>query len=74
MFTYTVSVTTGKQEFAETVNDIYLTLVGTERSSDRTLVDKSVVDHFARGSVGIDLSLTISSQTQWKLRCHVLNE
>uniref|UniRef100_A0A8C1RAR9 Arachidonate 5-lipoxygenase n=1 Tax=Cyprinus carpio TaxID=7962 RepID=A0A8C1RAR9_CYPCA len=51
MFTYTVSVTTGKQEFAETVNDIYLTLVGTERSSDRTLVDKSVVDHFARGSV-----------------------
>ncbi|XP_059367610.1 polyunsaturated fatty acid 5-lipoxygenase-like isoform X1 [Carassius carassius] len=51
MFTYTVSVTTGKQEFAETINEIYLTLVGTERSSDRTLLDKSVVDHFKRGSV-----------------------
>uniref|UniRef100_A0A673J5E9 Arachidonate 5-lipoxygenase-like n=1 Tax=Sinocyclocheilus rhinocerous TaxID=307959 RepID=A0A673J5E9_9TELE len=51
MFTYTVSVSTGKQEFAETINDIYLTLVGTERCSDRTLLDKSVVDHFARGSV-----------------------
>uniref|UniRef100_A0A673IV92 Arachidonate 5-lipoxygenase-like n=1 Tax=Sinocyclocheilus rhinocerous TaxID=307959 RepID=A0A673IV92_9TELE len=53
MFTYTVSVSTGKQEFAETINDIYLTLVGTERCSDRTLLDKSVVDHFARGSVRI---------------------
>uniref|UniRef100_A0A671NTG9 Arachidonate 5-lipoxygenase-like n=1 Tax=Sinocyclocheilus anshuiensis TaxID=1608454 RepID=A0A671NTG9_9TELE len=68
MFTYTVSVSTGKQEFAETINDIYLTLVGTERCSDRTLLDKSIVDHFARGSVRIVLSLTNSGQTRWKLR------
>ncbi|KAI2646726.1 Polyunsaturated fatty acid 5-lipoxygenase [Labeo rohita] len=47
MFKYTVSVTTGKQKFAETINDIYLTLVGTEGCSDRILLDKS---RFARGS------------------------
>ncbi len=63
MFKYKVSVTTGKQEFAETINDIYLTLVGTERSSDKTLLDKSVVDHFARGSVRIIFSLTNSIET-----------
>ncbi|XP_016114842.1 arachidonate 5-lipoxygenase-like isoform X3 [Sinocyclocheilus grahami] len=58
MFTYTVSVSTGKQEFAETINDIYLTLVGTESCSDRTLLDKSVVDHFARGSVvSVDINV-----------------
>ncbi|XP_043093196.1 LOW QUALITY PROTEIN: polyunsaturated fatty acid 5-lipoxygenase-like [Puntigrus tetrazona] len=51
MFRYTVSVATGGQEFAETVNDIYLTLVGTEKCSDRTLLDRSVVDHLTRGSV-----------------------
>ncbi|XP_016328325.1 arachidonate 5-lipoxygenase-like [Sinocyclocheilus anshuiensis] len=56
MFTYTVSVSTGKQEFAETINDIYLTLVGTERCSDRTLLDKSIVDHFARGSIHFAVS------------------
>ncbi len=56
MFKYKVSVTTGKKEFAETINDIYVTLVGTERSSDRTQLDKSVVDHFARGSVRIVFS------------------
>ncbi|KAL0149541.1 hypothetical protein M9458_055068, partial [Cirrhinus mrigala] len=50
MFMYTVSVTTGKQTFAGTVDYIYLTLVGTERCSDRTLLDKSFFEHFARGT------------------------
>ncbi|RXN14495.1 arachidonate 5-lipoxygenase-like isoform X1 [Labeo rohita] len=55
MFKYTVSVTTGKQKFAETINDIYLTLVGTEGCSDRILLDKS---RFARGSVvPVDVSV-----------------
>ncbi len=74
MFKYKVSVTTGKKEFAETINDIYVTLVGTESSSDRTQLDKSVVDHFARGSVRIVFYLTNSAQTRRKLLCHVLNE
>ncbi|RXN12058.1 arachidonate 5-lipoxygenase [Labeo rohita] len=44
MWTYKVSVKTGDQWFAGTMNSIYLTLVGTERSSDRTLLDKSFFD------------------------------
>uniref|UniRef100_A0A672KT59 Arachidonate 5-lipoxygenase n=1 Tax=Sinocyclocheilus grahami TaxID=75366 RepID=A0A672KT59_SINGR len=51
MFTYTVSVTTGNQVFAGTIDYIYLTLVGTETCSDQTLLDKSFFDRFARGSV-----------------------
>ncbi|XP_051758820.1 polyunsaturated fatty acid 5-lipoxygenase-like isoform X1 [Ctenopharyngodon idella] len=51
MFTYTVYIATGKQEFAGTIDYVYLTLVGTERCSDRTLLDKSFFDRFARGSV-----------------------
>ncbi|XP_051758821.1 polyunsaturated fatty acid 5-lipoxygenase-like isoform X2 [Ctenopharyngodon idella] len=38
-------------EFAGTIDYVYLTLVGTERCSDRTLLDKSFFDRFARGSV-----------------------
>ncbi|KAK9971188.1 hypothetical protein ABG768_027077 [Culter alburnus] len=58
MFTYTVSVTTGNQEFAGTIDYVYLTLVGTERRSDRTLLDKSFFDRFARGAVvSIDVSV-----------------
>ncbi|CAM4719809.1 unnamed protein product [Leuciscus chuanchicus] len=58
MFTYTVSVSTGKQEFAGTNDYVYLTLIGTERCSDRTLLDKSFFDHFARGTVMlIDVSV-----------------
>jgi len=51
MFTYTVSVSTGKQEYAGTIDYVYLTLTGTERSSDRTLLDESFFQHFARGTV-----------------------
>uniref|UniRef100_A0A672L1P9 Arachidonate 5-lipoxygenase-like n=1 Tax=Sinocyclocheilus grahami TaxID=75366 RepID=A0A672L1P9_SINGR len=45
MLTYKVSVKTSSQCFAGTINSIYLTLVGTERSSDRTLLDESFFDH-----------------------------
>ncbi|XP_056329877.1 polyunsaturated fatty acid 5-lipoxygenase-like isoform X2 [Danio aesculapii] len=51
MFTYTVSVVTGNQVFAGTLNYIYLTLVGKERSSDRTLLDKSWFERLERGKV-----------------------
>ncbi|XP_073779358.1 arachidonate 5-lipoxygenase b, tandem duplicate 2 isoform X3 [Danio rerio] len=51
MFTYTVSVVTGNQVFAGTLNYIYLTLVGKERSSDRTLLDKSWFERLDRGTV-----------------------
>ncbi|XP_048065750.1 polyunsaturated fatty acid 5-lipoxygenase-like [Megalobrama amblycephala] len=58
MFTYTVSVTTGNQEFAGTIDYVYLTLVGTEGRSDRTLLDKSFFDRFARGAVvSVDVSV-----------------
>ncbi|XP_077073636.1 polyunsaturated fatty acid 5-lipoxygenase-like [Siphateles boraxobius] len=58
MFTYTVSVSTGKQEFAGTIDHVYLTLTGTERCSDRTLLDKSFFQRFARGTVmPIDVSV-----------------
>ncbi|XP_056330459.1 arachidonate 5-lipoxygenase b, tandem duplicate 3 [Danio aesculapii] len=51
MFTYRVSVETGKQAFSGTLNYIYLTLVGEERSSDRTLLDKSWFTRLERGLV-----------------------
>ncbi|CAM4663559.1 unnamed protein product [Leuciscus chuanchicus] len=58
MFTYTVSVSTGKQEFAGTLDHVHLTLIGTERCSDRTLLDKSFFERFARGTVmPIDVSV-----------------
>ncbi|XP_056097933.1 polyunsaturated fatty acid 5-lipoxygenase-like [Rhinichthys klamathensis goyatoka] len=58
MFTYTVSVSTGKQEFAGTIDHVYLTLTGTERCSDRTLLDNSFFQRFARGTVmPIDVSV-----------------
>ncbi|XP_051743107.1 polyunsaturated fatty acid 5-lipoxygenase-like [Ctenopharyngodon idella] len=47
MFEYKVSVATGHHQlFAGTINSIYVTLVGTERSSDKTLLDKSFFDRF----------------------------
>ncbi|XP_067270689.1 polyunsaturated fatty acid 5-lipoxygenase-like [Pseudorasbora parva] len=49
MLMYAVSVTTGKQEFAGTNDCVYLTLMGTERCSDRTLLHKSCFTRSARG-------------------------
>ncbi|XP_056097891.1 polyunsaturated fatty acid 5-lipoxygenase-like [Rhinichthys klamathensis goyatoka] len=58
MSTYTVFVSTGKQEFAGTNDYVYLTLTGTERCSDRTLLDNSFFQQFARGTVmAIDVSV-----------------
>uniref|UniRef100_A0A9J7ZDE3 Arachidonate 5-lipoxygenase n=1 Tax=Cyprinus carpio carpio TaxID=630221 RepID=A0A9J7ZDE3_CYPCA len=57
MFSYTVSVTTGSQEFAGTNDKVSLTLVGSERCSDRTLLDKSFFDRSRGSVVSVDVSV-----------------
>uniref|UniRef100_A0A8C5I2D9 Arachidonate 5-lipoxygenase-like n=1 Tax=Gouania willdenowi TaxID=441366 RepID=A0A8C5I2D9_GOUWI len=51
MNSYTVTVATGHQWFAGTDDYIYITLVGTEQCSDKTLLDKPLYDDFERGAV-----------------------
>lgn len=51
MPSYTVTVATGSQWFAGTDDYIYITLVGTERCSERTLLDKPLYNDFERGAV-----------------------
>ncbi|XP_031434748.1 polyunsaturated fatty acid 5-lipoxygenase isoform X2 [Clupea harengus] len=51
MPSYTVTVATGSQWFAGTDDYIYVTLVGTERCSDRTLLDKPLYNDFERGAI-----------------------
>uniref|UniRef100_A0A4W6CE04 Arachidonate 5-lipoxygenase b, tandem duplicate 3 n=1 Tax=Lates calcarifer TaxID=8187 RepID=A0A4W6CE04_LATCA len=51
MPTYTVTIATGNQWFAGTDDYIYITLVGTERCSERTLLDKPLYNDFERGAV-----------------------
>ncbi len=51
MLCYTVTVSTGSQWFAGTDDYIYITLVGTERCSERTLLDKPLYNDFERGAV-----------------------
>lgn len=51
MPSYTVTVATGSQWFAGTDDYIYITLVGTERFSERTLLDKPLYNDFERGAV-----------------------
>ncbi|KAK7901301.1 hypothetical protein WMY93_018070 [Mugilogobius chulae] len=48
---YTVTVATGSQWFAGTDDYIYITLVGTEGCSERTLLDKPLYNDFERGAV-----------------------
>uniref|UniRef100_A0A7N6A4C6 Arachidonate 5-lipoxygenase a n=1 Tax=Anabas testudineus TaxID=64144 RepID=A0A7N6A4C6_ANATE len=48
---YTVTVATGNQWFAGTDDYIYITLVGTEQCSERTLLDKPLYNDFERGAV-----------------------
>ncbi|XP_059373883.1 polyunsaturated fatty acid 5-lipoxygenase-like [Carassius carassius] len=48
---YTVTVATGSQWFAGTDDYIYVTLVGSERCSERTLLDKPLYNDFERGAV-----------------------
>ncbi|KAJ0004783.1 hypothetical protein NQD34_010997 [Periophthalmus magnuspinnatus] len=48
---YTVTVATGSQWFAGTDDYIYITLVGIEGSSERTLLDKPLYNDFERGAV-----------------------
>ncbi|XP_060943461.1 polyunsaturated fatty acid 5-lipoxygenase isoform X1 [Limanda limanda] len=51
MPSYTVTVATGDQWFAGTDDYIYITLVGTEKCSNRTLLDKPLYNDFERGAV-----------------------
>ncbi|RXM36608.1 Arachidonate 5-lipoxygenase [Acipenser ruthenus] len=51
MPSYTVTVATGSQWFAGTDDYIYLTLVGSEGCSERTLLDKAFYNDFERGAV-----------------------
>ncbi|XP_068183028.1 polyunsaturated fatty acid 5-lipoxygenase [Antennarius striatus] len=51
MASYTVTISTGSQWFAGTDDYIYITLVGSERCSERTLLDKPLYDDFERGAV-----------------------
>ncbi|XP_061644796.1 polyunsaturated fatty acid 5-lipoxygenase-like isoform X1 [Phyllopteryx taeniolatus] len=51
MPSYTVTIATGSQWFAGTDDYIYVTLVGTERCSERTLMDKPLYNDFERGAV-----------------------
>ncbi|XP_051504512.1 polyunsaturated fatty acid 5-lipoxygenase-like [Myxocyprinus asiaticus] len=51
MPSYTVTVATGSQWFAGTDDYIYLTLVGSEVCSERTLLDKPLYNDFERGAV-----------------------
>lgn len=51
MLSYTVTISTGSQWFAGTDDYIYITLVGTEGCSERTLLDKALYNDFERGAV-----------------------
>lgn len=51
MPSYTVTIATGSQWFAGTDDYIYITLVGMEQSSERTLLDKPLYNDFERGAV-----------------------
>ncbi|XP_027862603.1 polyunsaturated fatty acid 5-lipoxygenase [Xiphophorus couchianus] len=51
MPSYTVTVATGSQWFAGTDDYVYITLVGTEGCSERTLLDKPLYNDFERGAI-----------------------
>lgn len=51
MAVYNIEVTTGEMLFAGTSDYIYVTLIGAEGESKRTLLDNWGID-FARGTVG----------------------
>ncbi|KAL4640662.1 arachidonate 5-lipoxygenase [Arapaima gigas] len=48
---YTVTVATGSQWFAGTDDYVYITLVGMEKCSEKTLLDKPLYNDFERGAV-----------------------
>lgn len=51
MYSYTVTIATGSQWFAGTDDYIYITLMGAEQCSERTLLDKPLYNDFERGAV-----------------------
>lgn len=61
---YTVTVATGSQWFAGTDDYIYITLVGTERCSERTLLDKPLYNDFERGAVSLSLRMYVGFLAQ----------
>ncbi|XP_069741948.1 polyunsaturated fatty acid 5-lipoxygenase isoform X5 [Narcine bancroftii] len=60
MFSYTVTVATGHQWFAGTDDYIYMTLVGSEGCSERSLLDKPLYNDFERGAVD-SYDMTVSN-------------
>uniref|UniRef100_A0A8C9TST2 Arachidonate 5-lipoxygenase b, tandem duplicate 3 n=1 Tax=Scleropages formosus TaxID=113540 RepID=A0A8C9TST2_SCLFO len=59
MPSYTVTVATGSQWFAGTDDYVYVTLVGTEKCSEKTLLDKPLYNDFERGAVdSYDINVT----------------
>ncbi|XP_041645719.1 polyunsaturated fatty acid 5-lipoxygenase-like isoform X2 [Cheilinus undulatus] len=57
MACYTVTVSTGSQWFAGTDNYVYITLVGTEGSSKKTLLDTPLYNDFERGANSYGVSV-----------------
>ncbi|XP_034538666.1 arachidonate 5-lipoxygenase-like [Notolabrus celidotus] len=51
MLSYIVTVSTGSQLFSGTDNYVYITLVGTEGCSERTLLDKPLYDDLERKGI-----------------------
>lgn len=52
MAVYSINVATGKSEYSGTNNYIFVTLVGEEGESERTLLDNPGLD-FCRGAVSV---------------------
>lgn len=71
MPSYTVTVATGSQWFAGTDDYIYITLVGTERCSERTLLDKPLYNDFERGAVS-DAPLFSRCKQASECQLHIL--
>lgn len=59
MDVYTVTVATGTSEYSGTNNYIYVTLVGEDGESERTLLDNPGLD-FRRGAVSGHVVTTLS--------------
>lgn len=68
MLSYTVTISTGSQWFAGTDDYIYVTLVGTEQCSERTLLDKPLYNDFERGAVSCSSRLFFFFLQRWLIK------
>lgn len=73
MPSYTVTVATGSQWFAGTDDYVYITLVGTDKESEKTLLDKPLYDDFERGAVSLNF-LVIIGDGNAPVTCHALGQ